>query len=344
MQSGPKNQSEFDMTAIVVGNSGSYGSATANAADFAAGWGSERASASSGALTIKKGVTISNANTSNPRFYFSDGTDQGMTSGENITSDTEGPVEINSGGVFGTTVTIGSGIYLWSDDNTKAALIINVPCTVTNSGKIMGKGGDGGGWENINGTGSFLSPQNGGPAIEINSSGVSITNNTNAWIGGGGGGGGNIGGGGAGGGKGGNGRYLAPGPTNQPGGAGGSIGNIGGTGAAGKDGYPVAGGGAGGGGAHTTSWYGGGQSGGGGGGRIFPGTGGAGGVNGWGPPTGQNGGAGGAGGNAGGYGFGGGGGGWGAAGGRSGGSGGAAIDDNGYTYTLSNSGTIYGST
>lgn len=333
------------MATLNLGNSASYNGATNNAAGIANTLGSDYATASSGALTLKRRVSVQNLSTG---LVIKRGgsSDVFATGGPVVSSNTEGPLEVTSadGGLFGTSVTINSGVYLWSDDNTEAALIISTPCTVTNSGKIMGKGGNGGGWENTNGTGSFLSPENGGPAIEINSSGVTITNNTNAWIGGGGGGGGNIGGGGAGGGRGGNGRYLAPGPTQQPGGAGGSVGNIGGTGAAGKDGYPVAGGGAGGGGAHTTSWYGGGQSGGGGGGRIFPGTGGAGGVNGWGPPTGQNGGAGGAGGNAGGYGFGGGGGGWGAAGGRSGGSGGAAIDDNGYTYTLSNSGTIYGST
>lgn len=262
-------------------------------------------------------------------------------------------------------VTINSSVYLWSDDTANPGLLVNIPCTITNYGKIIGKGGLGGG------------ANAGGAALSVTSSGVSITNASGAYIAGGGGGGGgtyrafsqNIfmagGGGGAGGGDG-NGTYRRNDTyywvIDVFTGDGGAIGQAGGdqsrilrryrrsnnadmgtsTGAdAGKGGGAGGGGGTG-----DLNNY----SGGGGGGRILPGTGGAGSA-----------GGGGAGGSAGAAGTngetqtsnfngaGGGGGGWGAAGGAGGtagfvgGAGGAAII---YTssYTLSNSGTIYGAT
>jgi hypothetical protein len=261
---------------------------------------------------------------------------------------------ISSGG----TLRVPSNIWVWSDSRSTAAMVIDISCTIVNEGKIIGRGGDGGGnpwWGSSAG-------QSGGPAIKINSgvTGVTITNSSGAYIAGGGGGGGpgsnpSSPGGGAGGGSG-----SRPGESGStvPLAAGGALNATGSTGlayyypntvtpGAGNSG---AGGGAGGGGGHYV--YSGGDvgfsSGGGGGGRILPGTGGSGGTS----SGGGQGGAGGSAGNAGTastfYGSGGGGG-WGASGGSgsggtSGGAGGAAIDDSGETYTLSNSGTIYGGT
>ena len=240
---------------------------------------------------------------------------------------------------------VSSNIYVWSDDTSTAGLLLTGTfaggVTVNNSGFIMGKGGSSGqGYSAPNGTAA-------GDAIEIStSSSVTINNNSGAYIGGGGGGGAaNFGGGGAGGGAGGEGGQY----NHAYDGRGGAIGQ---SGQNGNDPYnagrPIAyGGGAGGGG-------GGGDTNGqvrrgGGGGRIFPGTGGAGGIG-----NSANGGAGGAAGNAGTSrsGFCGSGGGWGASGGTqtngspsgTGGAGGKAIEDNGSSYTLSNSGTIYGAT
>ena len=239
---------------------------------------------------------------------------------------------ISSGG----TLRIPSSMWVWSDSTSVAALIIDIPCTVINDGKIIGKGGNGG-----NGHYSLVrTGYTGGPAINVTASGVTITNSSGAYIAGGGGGGGSYsdysnpsdahagGGGGAGGGNGGTGR------VNQgywQAGVGGAVNASGTTGGNGSGG---GGGGAGGGG-------GGHQGGGGGGGRILPGVGGG------------SYGAGGSAGNAatslgGSVVVGaGGGGGWGAAGalggGRfAGGAGGAAIS--GTSRTLNNSGTIYGST
>ena len=132
---------------------------------------------------------------------------------------------ISSGG----TLRIPSNMWVWSNSRTTAALTIDIPCTIINDGKIIGKGGQGGsglrvknlahpttsaynsGYNTTNlGTGS-----DGGMAIKINSGvcNVTITNSSGAYIGGGGGGGGSSsvepnntfsgGGGGAGGGDGG---------------------------------------------------------------------------------------------------------------------------------------------
>ena len=254
---------------------------------------------------------------------------------------------ISSGG----TLRIPSNMWVWSDSRTVAALIIDISCTVVNDGKIIGKGGGGGYYP---GAGR----ETGGPAISVTASGVTITNSNGAYIAGGGGGGANGqdggdpqdnsggGGGGAGGGAGGKGHS-----TYNPASPGGALNAIGGH-AYSSTGILRSsnGGGAGGatGGAYAYA--------GGGGGRILPGVGGT-----FFSGTYSSAGAGGSAGNAGngpvapGAGSpstcGGGGGGWGASGGNGAGpsypynigaTGGAAIT--GTSRTLSNSGTIYGST
>lgn len=249
---------------------------------------------------------------------------------------------ISSGGTF----QIPASFWIWSDNTSTAALTIDIPCTIVNNGKIIGKGGLGG--NASNGAGAA-----GGPAIKINSgvSNVIITNNSGAYIAGGGGGGSayakGAGGGGAGGGNGG----LAQNKTLVA--AGGVLNAVGADGqassAASHGGEAGGGGGyrdeSSGGSEYTTSAAA--------GGRILPGTqtqvhtGGRAGL--------VNYGRGGAGGQAGGNGAdqgngqrGAGGGGWGAAGGQgavhSGGAAGKAVEDSGVTYTLNNSGTVYGST
>ncbi len=235
----------------------------------------------------------------------------------------------------GNILRIPSGFWVWSDDVTVPALIIDIPCEIQNEGKIIGKGGYGS-------FGTTTPPQDGGPAIKINSgvSGVVITNASGAFIAGGGGGGGGsgtngtvnngFGGGGAGGGP------AELGNANPPSNA--AQGGV--LNAKGGDAVSGTGGGAGGGGGSFATGAGGFASSGGGGGRIL-GSGATGGTTG----GGANGSAGASSSNIN---LGGGGGGWGAAGGNgtanNGGAGGKAIEDTGNTYTLSNSGTIYGAT
>lgn len=350
------------MPDLALGNSASYDGNTNNAAGIASALGSTYATASSGALTLSRVMFDNTGSILN--IERKGDTDLGPTGGQTISSNTEGPVEINGGGLFGTVVTINSGVYLYSDDTAQPALKLNVPATVNNSGTIIGRGGNGGthgaaldghSYNSANG-------QSGGPAIEIASgvSGVTIVNNSGGKIGGGGGGGaraasqtifsparGAGGGGGAGGGWGGagtrddnDGIYVADAQYNT-----GNGGDPGGQGQNGRQG-PSAGVGGGGDAGGRGGWasdarsYWGGNGGGGGGGRVFPGTG-------FRSTGGQ---AGGLAGNAGTNGSGsyaGGGGGWGASGGGgsyTGGSGGKAIEDNGVTYTLTNNGTIYGGT
>ena len=280
----------------------------------------------------------------------------------------------------GGTLEIPADVWVWSDDTSVAALIIDTPnATIINNGKIIGKGGNGGAGV-------------GGPAISITATGVTIDNASGAYIAGGGGGGGTGlyynsnpgsymagGGGGAGGGDGGaqaasNDSYyftqneVQGGSGVVPAGAGGSGGAIGQSGTQPPNtitrrrnwspyslmnsygGYATGyGGGAGGGGGGGSNSV---PSAGGGGGRILPGTGGAG------AGGGTGGSAGSAGGNSATSGQrGGGGGGWGAAGGNGfstyrvsgtwyylampGGSGGAAVSG---TYTQGTwAGTVYGS-
>tara|TARA_R110000796_G_scaffold182149_2_gene298676 strand:+ start:496 stop:1650 length:1155 start_codon:yes stop_codon:yes gene_type:complete len=243
------------------------------------------------------------------------------------------------------TLTIPADFWIWSDDNTQPALILDVVgMTLINNGVIIGKGGAGGGRNGNNATAGSA----GGQAINITASGIVITNNAGAYIAGGGGGGGgsedeatNFGGGGGG----------AGGGAGGSGGGGGALSSTGGDAAdvvhtsSNADGNQVVtylgghGGGAGGGGGTgdgTGSNRG--STGGGGGGRILPGVGGTTIIDGG---SAGNAGQGGSGYNAGG------GGGWGAAGGGSadagGGAGGAAISSSN-AITLTDNGTIYGST
>lgn len=141
------------------------------------------------------------------------------------------------------TITINSGVYMYSTTTASGALIVTGGTTgdtlsIVNNGYIMGMGGTGGTNGGVGG--------NGGPAIVLGYSATINNTNASAYIGGGGGGGGGStsggptyagGGGGVGGGAGG-------GPS---GGAGGGVG------ASGSDGSAVTGGG--------------------GGGRVFPGVG-----------------------------------------------------------------------
>lgn len=228
--------------------------------------------------------------------------------------------------------TINANVYLYSTSTGTAALIVNVSgAKVTNNGYIMGQGGVGG-WG-----GGDVSASSGGPAINVTASNTTIVNNSGAYIGGGGGGGGwNI-------------YYKNNGDVNYNGGGGGAGGGLGGRAShtyysfnAGASSPNTRGAsyltttGADAGGATIAVLYG--QRGGFGGGRIMPGSAHTGGIGGGGAPGSSA--------------YNGGGGGWGASGhrvgygypsvGSNGGSGGAAIT--GTARTLTNNGTIYGST
>tara|TARA_B100001059_G_scaffold225558_1_gene252896 strand:+ start:959 stop:1723 length:765 start_codon:yes stop_codon:yes gene_type:complete len=208
----------------------------------------------------------------------------------------------------GGTLIIPANFWVWGNGASSSALHVNTPnCIIENYGKIIGQA-------------------NGGKAVNISVTGVTVINHSGAYIAGAGGagGGGNCGGGGTGAGYS-NTQLNATGASASGAGAGGG----GGAGAGGSGYFTNASGFCGTGTAR--------------GGKILPGSGGS---------AGSNSGAGGSGGSAGGgsnnyvYGAGGGGG-WGASGGRSanlGSSGGKAIEDNGNSYTLSNSGTTYGAT
>lgn len=245
------------------------------------------------------------------------------------------------------TVTVNSGVYIYSTNTGNAGLTINGSwaggITLINNGNIIGMGGNGGYADCWGGKGPGA---DGGPAISL---GVNVTITNNSYISGGGGGGGGTssdyaydlfgaGGGGAGGGTGGVGCDGYTG-ANAAGGAGGAPGGTGGNG--------------------VSSWCGVGS--GGGGGRILPGTGGGslqgggaggggGGSNCW--YSASNGASGGSGNNPGGNArpssaAGGGGGGWGASGGtswsyQSGGAGGKAVALNGYSVTWTATGTRWG--
>ena len=234
---------------------------------------------------------------------------------------------------------VASGVYAYSTNTNNAGLIVSGSypngLIITNSGYIIGMGGGGGNPQGPLNSPSQNSGTNGGPALSFTSGiTVDITNQASSFIAGGGGGGGYSGGNGGQGG-GGAGQSGSPGSSGSNGGgsltdiycnAGGTLvrGNVSGT-----NGY---GGGAGGGSGYAGTWsspgctsYGGAPMRGGLGGRSLPGSGG------------------GDGGSAGNAGSGTGGGGWGAAGGGTGaGSGGAAIT--GSFTSLTNNGTIYGST
>ena len=232
---------------------------------------------------------------------------------------------------------VASGVYAYSTNTGNAGLIVSGSypngLIITNSGYIIGMGGGGGFPQGPLNSPSQSSGGNGGPALSFTSGiRVDIINQASSFIAGGGGGGGyrvgNGGGGGGGAGQSGNpgssGSNGSGSPTSitcpaSPGQE--SVSGTGGTG-----------GGAGGGSGYAGTWsspgcssYGGAPMRGGAGGRVLPGSGG------------------GDGGSAGNAGSGTGGGGWGAAGGGIGaGSGGAAIT--GSFTSLTNNGTIYGST
>lgn len=238
------------------------------------------------------------------------------------------------------TITVNSGIYVYSTNTANAGLTITGAAagdtvTLVNNGFILGMGGAGG---NAPSNGN-----NGGPALNL---GYNIRLTNNSYIAGGGGGGAGVGsggGGGAGGGAGGNGNSGTGGSGGGPGLAGSNGTGFGPT-------FSLGGGAGGGGGSVTFAQMGPGGpvpvfGGGGGGGRILPGVGG--GIN---SGNDSPGGVGGSANNAGSTsaGAGGGGGGWGAAGGgstasgRVGGSGGKAINLNGFTVTYLTTGTLYG--
>lgn len=92
-------------------------------------------------------------------------------------------------GVSPVQITLANGVYIWSDDTSIPALVVNGSwpggLTLVNNGFIMGKGGIG------EGTGDFLIPNTppggGGPAMSL---GVSFSMVNNGSLGGGGGGGG----------------------------------------------------------------------------------------------------------------------------------------------------------
>ena len=346
-----------------------------------------------------------NTNQSIQQYYGKSSETQLPTSGSTVNGQVQlkeitASSYISSGG----TLRIPSSMWVWSDSRTVAALTIDIPCTIINDGKIIGKGGQGGSGIRVKNlphpttsaynsgysTSNLGTGTDGGPAIKINSgvSGVTITNSSGAYIAGGGGGGGSSGvepmntysggGGGAGGSEGGyadfgdgNGygwpNYTTNGHQYSEFGIYGTNNwgtpNIGFAGRLNEAAWIVSvdqsnsnwsrnynaqAGGSG-----VTSAGEDQRSGGGwGGGRILPGTR----HTHYSNPYGGAGGEAGANGSSGGYsGQSGGGGGWGAAGGRGyrgafasnqsqGGDAGKAVDDSGVSYTLSNSGTIYGGT
>lgn len=88
--------------------------------------------------------------------------------------------------------TIATGVYVWSDNTSVAALDMggSFPggLTLINNGFIIGKGGNGGTGLTTAGTYSYTSPPTAG-GLAINLTGPITIDNTNGYIGGGGGGG-----------------------------------------------------------------------------------------------------------------------------------------------------------
>jgi len=118
---------------------------------------------------------------------------------DSVLGDLGGGTAVNTGG----TLEIPSNFWIWSDNPSQPALIIDVlNMTLANNGYIIGRGGNGGSKSSSGGAG--------GTAINVIADGVTILNNAGAYIAGGGGGGGGAldntdsdgvgGGGGAGGG------------------------------------------------------------------------------------------------------------------------------------------------
>jgi len=232
---------------------------------------------------------------------------------------------------------VASGVYAYSTSTSNAGLIVSGSypngLIITNNGYIIGMGGVAGHPQGPLSSPPQTSGGNGGPALSFTSGiRVDIINQASSFIAGGGGGGGYSGGNG---GQGGGGAGQSGNPGSSGSNGSGSLTHITCTASPGQEsvsGTNGTGGGAGGGSGYAGTWsspgctsYGGSPMRGGSGGRVLPGSGG------------------GDGGSAGNAGSGTGGGGWGAAGGGTGaGSGGAAIT--GSFTSLTNNGTIYGST
>lgn len=182
------------MATLVIGNSASYDGNTNNAAGLASALG-DFGSASSGALTISSGVGWDNS-TSTLQVTRKGDTTLAAKGGETITANREGPVTIDANsasGLFGTEVVINSGVYVYSTSTSDPAIKIEKNgVEIKNSGIIMGKGGQGGSANTSAGRTQTNTGLAGGPAIEIASgtTGVTVTNNSGAYIAGGGGGGG----------------------------------------------------------------------------------------------------------------------------------------------------------
>ena len=160
---------------------------------------------------------------------------------------------------------------VYSTSSSSPALLVNVAnTTIKNNSWILGRGGDGGD-SSLSGSGG--APGDGTAAIQITVTGVTVTNYSGKWISGGGGGG--VGGYFAGGGGGGGGGQGGDGSRNgslngRVGASGGSIGNNGGAPVEGKDSGDRYGANCGGAGGAGTAWFDGGGDGGGGGGRVYP--------------------------------------------------------------------------
>ena len=111
-------------------------------------------------------------------------TSGGTINGQNQRQEITASTYIQSGG----TLRIPSNMWVWSDDRTTAALTIDIPCTIINDGKIIGKGGQGGSglalkntahptvstYRSGYSTANLGSGSDGGPALKINS-GVSLS-------------------------------------------------------------------------------------------------------------------------------------------------------------------------
>jgi hypothetical protein len=128
------------------------------------------------------------------------------------------------------TLTVNSGVYVYSDNTGRAGLTVTGfaagdSISIVNNGFIIGRGGNGANSPSSGALGQGIAGSPGGPAMRINND-VTITNNS--YIAGGGGGGATslgagIGGGGAGGGTGG----ADLGLSSRVGGAGGAPGSAG---------------------------------------------------------------------------------------------------------------------
>ena len=162
-------------------------------------------------LTAAAGRTINSTQNGNTDFadYYGASAEVSLpTSGSTVNGQVQlkeisASSYISSGG----TLRIPSSMWVWSDDRTVAALTVDIPCTIINDGKIIGKGGRGGSglrWANYPPptTSAYNSGysnntvgngSDGGPAINVTSSGVTIVNSSGAYIAGGGGGGGSSG-------------------------------------------------------------------------------------------------------------------------------------------------------